>query len=332
MPKTTIMPPMMGSTFLKCPSGTIEDLDDRSVAIVGVPYEATKVSRPGCMHGPRAVREATYMFAYLLQCLEGAEMYEPATGEVIRSAERYDLWDLGDLGLYPADVHVTSDIIAEALENIVDRDAFPVMLGGDHYISYPCLRGFAAGMRKKNPDIRIGYVHVDAHLDLADEMPFFGKFSSGTQVRRIMEIPGIDPKNMILLGIGGVQPKAEWDFAVRSGISIITRNEMQAGDLLGLVRDGVSKAVDDCDTVYVTLCIDVNDRTFAPGTGNAVATGGLVPSQFLDLMKGIRECRMGAVDLVEVAPNLDPTGRTASLAASALMAILSDKLFEITIQ
>lgn len=325
----TVMPPLMGSTFLKCPIGSYDDIDEKTLAIIGFPYEATKVSRLGCAGGPRAIREATYMFAYLLQSLEGAALIDPITEEATRESSRYKLRDLGDLGLYPADVHISTEIMREAVRKIVARRGFPVVLGGDHFISYPSLNGFVDGIKDVGQGEKIGYVHIDAHLDLADEMPFFGKLSSGTQVRRMIDTMGFDPEKMLMIGIGGVQPKAEWDYAKSVNIGILGRHLLQDGrDIRQTVKDAAEQRLGDCDAIYLTIDIDVNDRSFAPGTGNAVATGGLFPREFLEVLSALRALPLRAVDLVEVAPNLDPSGRTAALAAQAITTVLADRLFE----
>jgi agmatinase len=302
---------------------------EATVAVLGVPYEATKVSRPGCRYGPQAIREATFMFAFLLHALDGAALIDPWSKQVTRPTARYELVDVGDLGLHPADVVRTTEIVSDSVEVVSKRGAFPVILGGDHYISYPSFRGFVRGQQQRSRDIKIGYVQVDAHLDLADEIPFWGKYSSGTQVRRMIEIPGVDPRRMVMIGIGGVQPKAEWDFAQQCGIEIVVRNALQEGTLRQVLNDAIHPVLSACDRIYVSLDIDVNDRTYAPGTGNAVAVGGLRPHEFIEILEILRKFPIGAVDLVEVAPPLDPTGRTAALAASALLTILSDRLFDV---
>jgi arginase family enzyme len=323
-----ISPPLVGGTFLKSRQAAVEELDASHIAVLGIPYEGTKMSRLGCKDGPRAIREATFMFAYLLQTLEEAAFVDPRDGTNIRESKKYNLVDVGDVGIIAPDVHETSRVIREAVRDITKSGAFPVLLGGDHYISYPCLQGFLEGLKAAGRKEVVGYIHIDAHLDLADDAPFFGKLSSGTQVRRMIDTAGLDPNRMLMIGIGGVQPKAEWDYAKESGIGLLCRHELQSGADIGKQVLAAAKQLADCTAIYLTIDIDVNDRTFAPGTGNAVGAGGLFPIQFFEVLTALRSLPLAAVDLVEVAPNLDPTGRTASLAATALMTVLDDRLFE----
>jgi arginase family enzyme len=326
--KTQILPPLVGSTFLKSPHVDIGTLGPQNIAVVGVPYEGTKVSRLGCKHGPTAIREASFMFSYLLQSLEGAALVDPVTNEVITQSDRYELVDVGDLALFQADVHETSKIIREGIGSITRAGAFPMILGGDHYTSFPCLQGVLDGLKASGRKEKFGYVHIDSHLDLADTMPFFGKLSSGTQVRRIIDTAGVDPTKMLMIGIGGIQPKAEWDFAKHSGIHMLLRHELQSAQSIHRLVTESLNPLADCTAIYLTIDIDVNDRTYAPGVGNAVGAGGIFPLQFLEILSALRALPLIAVDLVEVAPNLDQTGRTASLAATALTTVLEDKLFD----
>lgn len=326
--RRTVSPPLVGSTFLKSPRAEISELGPKNIAVVGVPYEGTKVSRLGCKHGPVAIREATFMFSYLLQSLDGAALVDPVTEEVIRESNRYDIVDVGDIAVFQADVHETSKLIREGIKSIVRTGAFPMIMGGDHYTSFPCLQGVLDGLKAAGRVERFGYAHIDAHLDLADEMPFFGKLSSGTQVRRMIDTAGVDPTKMLMIGIGGIQPKAEWDFAKSAGIHMVLRHELLAAQsIFDLVTERLA-CLSDCTAVYLTIDIDVNDRTYAPGVGNAVGAGGIFPLQFLEILTALRALPLVAVDLVEVAPNLDPSGRTASLAATALTTVLEDKLFD----
>jgi agmatinase len=328
MPES-IAPALDGSTFMKAPRATAAELRSGQIAVVGIPWEGTKVSRLGCRGGPRAIREATYVTGYLLESLAGGGLVDMETGEVFIPAKRHELVDLGDLGLFHADVHETIRVVREGIAAIVGSGALPVILGGDHFISYPAIMGVREGLARNGRESRLGYIHIDAHMDLLDELPWFGKLSSGSQVRRLIDSGTQDPSQMLMIGVGGVLPKVEVDFALSSGIGLVRRHEVQsAGSITELVKRAVAERLSGCPAIYLTIDIDVNDRSFAPGTGAAGAAGGLLPVQFLEVLAALRSLPLVAIDIVEVAPNLDPSGRTASLAATALMTVLEDKLFD----
>jgi arginase family enzyme len=183
-------------------------------------------------------------------------------------------------------------------------------------------------MREKNPNIRLGYVHVDQHLDLNDHAPYWGKHHSGTPARRITEIPGIEETRMVFLGINGPQPTDNAAFVRDSGVMVIPLSQVRR-EGIPTVMERVRETLRDCDAVYVSLDIDALDRSFAPGTGNTSTIGGLFPMELLEIAAALRDLPLGAVDLAEVAPNWDPTGRTPAIGAAALFAILEPKLFAI---
>src|SRR5688500_14676345 len=118
-----MLPPLVGSTFLKSPKVRIDELRPSDVAVVGIPYEGTKVSRLGCKNGPTAIREATFMFAYLLQSLAGAALVDPVTEAVIRESSQNDLVDVGDLGMIQPDVNESSRVMREGLRDITAAGA-----------------------------------------------------------------------------------------------------------------------------------------------------------------------------------------------------------------
>ncbi len=100
---------------------------------------------------------------------------------------------------------------------------------------------------------------------------------------------------------------------------------MNALGISEVVNRAVTRASEGCDSVYVTIDIDVVDHAFAPGTGSCVY-GGITSFQFLQLMDCLRSVPAGALDLVEVAPPLDPTGTTSRLAATGLIRFLLPKI------
>lgn len=323
-----MLPPLVGSTFLKSPRVTVDELGPNNIAVVGIPYEGTKVSRLGCKNGPTAIREATFMFAYLLQSLAGAAMVDPVTGATIRESTSNDLVDVGDLGMIQPDVYESVAVMRSGLREITRTGAFPIVLGGDHFVTFPSVHGFVEGLKDRGGNHTVGYIQVDAHIDLADSNPFFGKYNSGTQVRRIVDTVGLDPRKMMIIGVGGLQPKAEWDFGKEAGIEFVLRHDIQhAKSIRKLIQDATSR-LSDCTEIYVSIDIHIVDKIYAPGVGNVVGAGGLNPDQLIEILTTLRELPLGAVDLVEVAPNFDPSGRTASLAALLLTTLLDNRLFD----
>jgi len=209
---------------------------------------------------------------------------------------------------------------------MVSRGAFPVLLGGDHYVTFPAVEGFERAWKKKKSDPRLGYIHIDSHLDLSDDTEVWGKHYHGSTARRVSELDSFSPENMVWIGAsGGFVSRDRWDFLRNSGAVQFSVDDMNALGISEVVNRAVTRASEGCDSVYVTIDIDVVDHAFAPGTGSYVY-GGITSFQFLQLMDCLRSVPAGALDLVEVAPPLDPTGTTSRLAATGLIRFLLPKI------
>lgn len=319
------------ATFLRAPIAEISELKKGDIAILGVPFDTTCGSRQGARFGPRGIREESLHFMYQIGALttDRKEMVDINTGDRFRFPPRDILFDVGDCDVFPSDVARTSESIERAVNAIVSREAFPVILGGDHYITWPAFHGFTKGWCEKEPPSGIGYIHIDSHLDLTDDTEAWGKFYHGSTARRISELKCIDPLNMAWIGIGGsFQTTERWDFVQKTGVSIFTSNDIEEHGIREVTRRAVEIASRACSAVYVTVDIDIVDHAFAPGTGSYVF-GGITSAQFLQMMQVLgQEPAIRGLDLVEVAPPLDPTGVTSRLAATGLISFLRPSIFE----
>jgi agmatinase len=130
-----------------------------------------------------------------------------------------------------------------------------------------------------------------------------------------------DPKNVIWLGVGRLLRKKLFEYVTRSGASYISVTRLRELGVDRAIGTAIDRALDGADVLYVTIDIDVVDATFAPGTG-AIGFGGLSPMELLEIVRVLAPAPVGAIDLVEVCPQWDPTGVTERLAAVALTTFL----------
>lgn len=307
-------------TFLGAPRATTAELDSESIAILGAPTDATKISRRGAAAGPAAIREATSMFHFAVTKM--------ADGHVVEIDERRafcwtdaKLADLGDVAVYD-DPSQTMASISEATAGVKATGALSVLLGGDHFVTYPAVSGVASALSQP-----IGYLHVDMHLDLADTVPGFGQLACGTPVRRLIDDGVLKPEHVAIVGVEGFQHRVERDYAVDKGIEVVSARDLR--------RDGVGSTLDRLlrgplatdGGIYVSIDIDVLSRIVAPGTGNAVGTSGLMPEELTEIAQRIARWPLVGLDMVEVAPRWDPSGRTAAIAAAIVIETLHPRLF-----
>jgi agmatinase len=258
-------------------------------ALFGAPLDATVTFRPGCRFGPGAVRSASAVL----------EDWSPALG--VGLGER-PFCDLGDLEPVPGDVEGTLEAIRELVGQLAEEGLRPLMLGGEHLVTWPAVAALAA----RHPGLRV--LQFDAHADLREE--YLGRRAShATVMRRVAEVVG--PGHCYQVGIRSGTAE-EWAFARTSGI----RFAPGAAGLPAGWREELSAG-----PVYVTVDIDFVDPAYAPGTGTP-EPGGATAAELLAAIDGLRGLDLVGADVVEVAPAYDPGGITAALAAKVVRELL----------
>ena len=268
------------------------------IALLGVPMDLGVTNRSGARFGPRAVRN-----------IERVGTYE----HVLRMAPLANLSvvDIGDVPLSSRyDLAACHRDIETFVASLVTADIVPLSVGGDHSVSLPLLR--AAG--KDRP---VGMVQIDAHCDTSGS--FEGcKFHHGGPFRQAVLDGVLDPERTIQIGIRG-NAEYLWEFSYDSGMTVIHAEEAIAMGPAALVQR--IREVTGCGPTYVSFDVDGLDPAFAPGTGTP-EVGGLTSADALAILRGCIGLDVIGGDVVEVAPQYDPTTNTAQIAAQVLFAIL----------
>jgi arginase family enzyme len=313
-------------TFLRSPRGTVADLTPGSIAVIGVPHDATKISRRGAAEGPSAIRRATAMFGVAVEDMAGGEVVDIDLGKAYRYRQPSPLVDLGDLAV-DGDAETVSARVKQAVRSVVEVGALPLTFGGDHFTTFGCVLGLREGLDRASRG-SFAYLHIDLHLDLADVVPGFGRFASGTPLRRLIEAGAVDPRRCVIFGAESFAHRNEWDFACSHGINVVSLKRLREGGLRACLDRALGPALEGSEGLYASIDIDAVARTYAPGTGNQVGVAGFTPDELLETMRGLHGASLVGADLVEVAPRWDPTERTAGLAVSALTELLWPRLFD----
>lgn len=304
-------------TFLKSEVREVGDVSDVDAAVFGVPYDGAVSNRPGARYGPGAIREASGWWAYL-SAYKG-ELTNMQTGDQV-DFDDFAVADVGDVPLFPMDLETTADSITAHAATVASQ-TFPVMLGGDHYCTFPAFRGFAEGTDHDS----IGFVQIDAHTDTVSESPVFGTDFHGSSTARIADLPNVEYDSVSQVGIRGYESPEFFEFADESGLNLFTMSDIEDHGITSVVEDAIDAAAQDTDAVYVTFDIDSVDPGFAPGTGTPIP-GGLTPHQALEAMSILgSHDSVGAVDMMEVAPRYDSDEGTERLAAYLLVKLLERK-------
>ena len=288
------------ATMMRLPTqDTAAGLD---ACFVGVPMDIGTSNRAGTRHGPRQIRAESCM------------LRPYGMGNGVAPFENLQVADIGDFAINTFNISATCDIITEGINGILEHGCVPLVLGGDHTLTYPVLRAVA---RKFGP---VALVHVDAHADTSDVM-FGEKIAHGTPFRRAVEENLIIPDRTVQIGLRGTgYSPSDYDWGRNLGFEVVQAEECWHRSLAPLM-ERVRQRFGGNVPVYVSFDIDSLDPAFAPGTGT-VEVGGLTTIQALEIVRGCSGLNLVGGDLVEVSPPYDPSGNTALIGANLLFEML----------
>jgi agmatinase len=296
--------PFVGiSTFGKRPYQPDWAALDADVAILGAPYDAGTQWRAGARFGPRGVREASTLFSF-----GHAGAYDHEDDAVYLPGD-VNIVDIGDADIVHTDTEQSHANIETGVRAILDAGALPVVIGGDHSINIPCIRAFDG-----QGDIHI--LQIDAHLDFVDERHGV-RHGHGNPMRRAAEQDYVT--GLTQVGIRNVSSTARegYDDARAMGSDIISVRQARKMGTMGVLAH-----VPEGARLYVTIDIDAFCPSIAPGTGTP-SHGGFLYYEVLELLQAAAQRHeIVGIDLVEVAPDYDPTGSTSILAAQLLLNFL----------
>ncbi len=290
-------------TFAKKPYMADWSAIDADACILGAPFDAGTQYRAGARFGPRGLREASTLFSFGHAGAYDHEDDATYLGPEVRVV------DLGDADIVHTDTTQSHANIEAGVRAILAAKALPVVIGGDHSVNIPALRAF-------DGQGNIHVLQIDAHLDFVDERHGV-RNGHGNPMRRAAELPFVT--GLTQVGIRNVSSTARegYEDARAMGSDILSVRQARA-----LGTEAVAARLPAGAQVYITLDIDAFCPSIAPGTGTP-SHGGFLYYEVLELLQAVaRRHRVVGIDLVEVAPDYDPTGSTSILAAQVLMNLL----------
>ena len=314
-----------GPTLFDAPLGSVDCLDEGVVGVVGMPTDWTHSSRIGAREGPAALRQATTELCHTQLNGLGETVIDPGSRRSFRRADRGTIVDCGDAPIDAASVERTTEAIAAMTEAIHARGAIPLALGGDHYNSFPACLGYARGLAKRHPDRQFGYIQIDGHLDFADRLGAWGTHNHATNGRRNSELPNIERSNMVWIGITGWVDGDELALIEEMGGLIFSSGDVHEIGAEEVAHRAVAHATRGCESLYLSIDIDAMDAGFLPGTGSIVPSG-ITPRQYCQILDVIATQKVDGIDIAEVAPALDPSGRTERISAHLLYRVMRNHL------
>ncbi len=300
-------------TFLGVPRCDLDDpatYAEADIVVLGAPFDGGTSHRPGARFGPMAIRATDYL---------------PHDGSRPSLALRTDglvdltVVDAGDVEMYSGDIETALPLLEAAVEKVTRAGAIPVILGGDHSITYPDAKGIANVLGNG----RISMIHFDAHADTGD-IAFGSLWGHGQPMRRLIDSGALRGDRFLQVGLRGYWPPPETlEWMAEQRMRSYEMTEIVHRGLTGCLTEAFGIATDDCDGVFLSVDVDVCDPGHAPGTGTP-EPGGLSARDLLDAVRRIcLELPVVGIDVVEVSPPYDHAEITAALANRVVLEALS---------
>jgi arginase len=252
---------------------------DYKMAILGVPFDEKSSYLRGAAGGPAAIRAVSTGKCYCGYTELGVNLEEDTV-----------MVDLGDVDT-SGDPDKTFTLTTKAVAKVLEKGAVPIILGGDHSITYPVLKAFAAKFKP------LDILHFDAHPDLYDDL-YGDRLSHACPMARVLE-DGL-AANIVQVGVRAVT-SGHRAKALKHGVRMIEMKDI--GDLLFLKFS---------NPVYISFDLDVLDPAFAPGVSHH-EPGGLTTRQALQVIQALKG-RIVGLDVVELNAARDASGITAAAA------------------
>ena len=276
--------------------GARRDPSGCQVGLFGVPYDGTTSFRPGTRFGPAAVRDVS----------NGLESYCPQL--------QMDLEDLAyaDLGAVDIPFGAPEPVVTavhRATRQVLDLGLRPLMLGGEHSIS----SGAVGAVAEQHPDLVL--LQLDAHADLRDSW-LGAHHSHACAMRRCLEV--LPSGQLLQLAIRS-GTREEFQELAQTQRLIHHRPDQDSTTLADSLRQAL--APHQGKPLYLTVDLDWFDPAVMPGTGTPEPGGFLWP-HFAALIEVLQEHQLVAADVVELAPQLDPTGISSVLASKVTRSLL----------
>jgi agmatinase len=263
--------------------GAVKRSASYELAIIGIPFDEKSSYLRGAAGGPAAIRASSTGKARNPETELGVDLEKDTV-----------LVDLGDVDT-SGDVDKTFRGVEAAVASVLKKKARPIILGGDHSITFPVLKAMAKTYRP------LDILHFDAHPDLYEDL-YGDRFSHACPFARIMEEGLAD--SLVQVGVRAATA-AQRSMARRHGVRMVEMKDFRDGLSLGFKHP-----------LYISFDLDALDPAYAPGVSHQEA-GGLTTRQAIDLIHGLKAGVVG-LDVVELNPSRDPSGITASAAVKII--------------
>jgi agmatinase len=260
-------------------------LEDSNAIVYGVPLDITTSFGKGTRNGPNSIR---------LTSAKQIETY--IFDEQVDLVDRVKIYDIGDLKMPELRSELNISSILSSIGSNITRTAelikicnkIPIMLGGEHTISYYQLKALA--------DTKPLVLHFDAHRDLKPEYDGM-RICHTTPFYHLINNGYIRGQDLVQIGI---RQSDQEENQIASTKGVITFDAWTIHDKIDDLLSYLNTATRN-RTIYISFDIDAYDIPYVPCTG-CPEPYGLDPFQVTKIIQNISSsARLIGLDMVEVA-------------------------------
>lgn len=267
---------------------------DSDFVIFGVPDESgSKAKRKGTNLAPNNLRKISNEFEVIKRNNKQLSFFEPLDVSEDKLIENFKINDFGN---------IKKSNVRKNVYNFIKNKKIPIMIGGDHSITYETL--FAVNKRMKEINQKFSLIYFDAHPDFISSYNYY----YGSVVYDASKLEMLDIKKSILIGIR--EPEREEIINLKKSkiktISIFDFKKKSIKQIINFIKKNVLK------NVYISIDVDVVDPAFAPGI-NVPCPAGLSSLDLLYLAKKAAEVSNLGFDIMEISPPYDINNNTSLL-------------------
>ncbi|KQL32971.1 MULTISPECIES: formimidoylglutamase [Bacillaceae] len=277
-------------------------------SIIGVPLSKTSISHSGASFAPASIRKmlSSYSTYHIEDQID---------------LKDFNVTDFGDITMHVTDFEESRNRIRSTISELLGqyKETMPIILGGDHGISFPSISAFA---KERGT---VGVIQFDAHHDLRNTED--GGRSNGTPFRSLIDEGILKGEHLVQIGIRNFSNSAPYtEFGVNNGVTIYSMRDVRELGISKIIKESINHLVDKVDAIYISLDMDVLDQAFAPGCP-AIGPGGMDSQTLLDgICYLASHPKVTGMDIVELDPTIDFRDMTSRIAAHVILNFLVEKV------
>ena len=282
------------------------------ICFLGAPWDLGTIVRTGTSSGPQGVREAStqyfpYMFEYDVDLLTF-----------------FNVVDCGDVPIVPGNNERSQQYICDYVAECLEGGAKVILVGGDHSVPIPGARALSEYLGRHRPDAKMGYLHIDCHLDAAVDWGGI-EITNASGPTQALKLPNCNSENMAHMGSrNGLNPKDWMDFWIDNDIPIVPMSEVVERGVEPCTRFIFERAWNGTEGVYCSWDTDSLDCSCMPGT-SCPESYGIKAREAIQLARVMGEYGADVLELAELSPIFDASQMSMKLACNMIYHYLGSR-------